>query len=71
MDNFPFIDEFYTRGAALKADESSLCDVVRDLLSSPSMREQVGTRAGELLKKNRGAVVKALDAVERLVGTGC
>jgi len=42
----------------------SLYETLRGLISSREKRESMGRAAGELLKKNRGALDRALDVVE-------
>jgi 3-deoxy-D-manno-octulosonic-acid transferase len=65
MDNFPFIRNFYDKGAALEVDESTLPEALESLLSSPERRREMGGMARSLLLNNQGAVGKALKAVER------
>jgi len=64
MENFPFIDEFYAHDAAVQTSGGSLYETLRGLISSREKRESMGRAAGELLKKNRGALDRALDVVE-------
>lgn len=67
MENFPFVREFYDDGAAVEADNESLHDVLKDLLSSPEKRNLMGEKAKSLLNANQGAVDKALDALEKII----
>lgn len=64
MKNFPFIKDFYEKGAAIKAGNDNLYEVLFELLSSEEKRHHIGMRAKELLNRNRGAVQRALDALE-------
>lgn len=64
MRNFPFIEEFYSAGAALKADSSNLYDILRELLSAPDKRQATGKAAKALLDKNRGAVDRAIRVIQ-------
>ncbi len=64
MENFPFIEEFYRAGAAVNASREDLVDVLKNLLSSPEKRSSLGEKAAGLLRKNRGAVDKAVEIVE-------
>lgn len=64
MENFPFVRNFYEAGAAVEASEENLYTVLRGLLSSPERREAIGAAAGELLRKNTGAVQRAIEVVE-------
>lgn len=68
MENFPFMEDFYSAGAAIKAEKNGLYDVLKELLSSPEKRRSIGKAAKGLLEKNRGAVDKALKAVEGVIG---
>ncbi len=64
MENFPFIEDFYNKGAAVMSSREMLYDVLKDLISSPEKRQSIGGAAAELLRKNQGAVEKALEVVE-------
>ncbi|GAB4390027.1 MAG: 3-deoxy-D-manno-octulosonic acid transferase [Thermodesulfovibrionales bacterium] len=71
MWNFPFVEEFYGAGAAVATDRDGLYGTLRDLLSSPEKRGEMGNRAREFLERNRGAVQRAVRVVEeRLEGLG-
>jgi 3-deoxy-D-manno-octulosonic-acid transferase len=65
MENFPFIKDFYNKGAAVLSSRETLYDVLRDLVLFPEKRKSIGGAAAELLKKNQGAVEKAIGIVER------
>jgi 3-deoxy-D-manno-octulosonic-acid transferase len=64
MENFPFIEEFYGAGAAVNTSREDLIDVLKNLLLSPKERASIGEKAAGLLRKNRGAVDKAVEIVE-------
>jgi 3-deoxy-D-manno-octulosonic-acid transferase len=64
MENFPFIQEFYEAGAAVRAEGPDLYGTLKDLLLSTGRREEIGRKAEELLKCNSGAVDKAVRVVE-------
>jgi 3-deoxy-D-manno-octulosonic-acid transferase len=64
MENFPFVREFYEAVAAVEASEGNLPAVLRDLLSSPERRGAIGAAAADLLRKNSGAVKRAIEVVE-------
>ena len=65
MENFPFIQKFYREDAALETREEELLLTIKDLLHSPEKAKAIGLRAGELFKKNAGAVERAMEIVER------
>jgi len=64
MENFPFIEEFYRNGAAVKTENSNLCGTVKDILGSPELMRSMGKAAKELYGKKSGATEKAL----RIIG---
>jgi 3-deoxy-D-manno-octulosonic-acid transferase len=64
MENFPFIEEFYRNGAAVKTENSNLCGTVKDILGSPELMRSMGKAAKELYEKKSGATEKAL----RIIG---
>jgi 3-deoxy-D-manno-octulosonic-acid transferase len=63
MENFPFIDEFYEAGAALRTEPAGLATELRRLLSDPGAAASMGGRARVLYDKNTGAVGRAVRAV--------
>jgi 3-deoxy-D-manno-octulosonic-acid transferase len=65
MENFPFIDNFYLKGGALRVEAASLGSSLMDLLSSPDKRAAMGRRARELYDKNAGATGRAMEILER------
>jgi 3-deoxy-D-manno-octulosonic-acid transferase len=65
MENFPFIREFYREGAALEIKEEELYEKIKEILLSPEKAKAIGLRAGELFKKNAGAVERAMEIIER------
>jgi hypothetical protein len=64
MENFPFIEEFYSQGAAVRATRETLYDELKPLLLSLDKRRAIGEAAARLLERNRGAVEKAIAVVE-------
>jgi 3-deoxy-D-manno-octulosonic-acid transferase len=64
MENFPFMEDFYREGAAVGTDRAGLAGDLDGLLNSPERRRSIGERARALLLKNRGAVGKAVEAME-------
>ncbi|GER93083.1 3-deoxy-D-manno-octulosonic acid transferase [Dissulfurispira thermophila] len=65
MENFPFIDEFYRTGSALKTDSDSLYESLKGLLISPERILSMGNLAKELYEKNSGAADKAIAVIEK------
>lgn len=64
MENFPFIEEFYRGGGALKTDAANLTSTLAGLLSSPEKQEAMGKSAQKLYEKNSGAVERAIRIIE-------
>jgi 3-deoxy-D-manno-octulosonic-acid transferase len=67
MENFPIIEEFYLEGAAIKATEERLYEILRTLLKRPEVIEQMGIKAKNLYQKNSGAVDKAMEILRRFI----
>ncbi len=67
MENFPFVKEFYEKGAALEAGELSLFSELKELLESPEKRTAIGNRAKELFNGKSGAVERAMGEIERFL----
>ncbi len=65
MENFPFIDEFYKNGGALKTDADNLRQSLKELLSDQGKMSAMGKTAKELYEKNSGAVERAMKEIER------
>jgi 3-deoxy-D-manno-octulosonic-acid transferase len=70
MENFPFVQEFYREGAALEAKEEELYAKLKDLLLLPEKAKAIGLKAGELFRKNAGAVERAMEIIERYIASG-
>ena len=68
MENFPFIEEFYAEGAAVKTSRESLVKEIKRLFDSQQELKDTGERARALLERNRGAVDKTLGIIEHLLG---
>lgn len=67
MENFPFIEDFYKEGAALKVNEEGLYSVLKELLISPEKAKEMGLRAQKLYKKNSGAVDRAIEIIAEYI----
>ncbi len=65
MENFPFINEFYKSGGALKVNADNLYESLKDLLASPEKMSSMGKIAKELYDKNSGATDRAIEEIER------
>jgi hypothetical protein len=63
MENFPFIEEFYQNGAAVKTGNNNLYGTVKNLLASPELMRSMGKAAKELYEKRAGATKKALQII--------
>jgi 3-deoxy-D-manno-octulosonic-acid transferase len=63
MENFPFIDDFYKSGAALKADSEGLYESLKEVLSSPEKMSSMGKIAKEFYEKNAGATDRAMEII--------
>jgi len=63
MENFPFIDEFYKGGGALKVNADNLYESLKNLLASPEKISSKGKIARELYDKNSGAVERAMEII--------
>lgn len=60
MENFPFIEDFYRKGGALKAEGKGLYEVLKELLSSVEKRKKTGELARALYNEKAGSVNRAL-----------
>lgn len=65
MENFPFIEEFYEKKAAIKTDKINLYNTLYELLQSPKRLFYMGREAKKLYEKNSGAIDRALDEVRK------
>lgn len=65
MENFPFIDEFYKNGGAVKTGADNLRQSLKELLSDQGKMSAMGKTAKELYEKNSGAVERAMKEIER------
>ncbi len=70
MENFPLAEEFFVRGAALKATRETLYSEIEGLLISEEKRQALGNKAREVFLQFRGAKAKTLEALERVLQTG-
>ncbi len=64
MENFPFIEEFYKKGGAIRADDENLYQIVKELLNSQEKILSMGKIAKELYEKNAGATDRAMEIIE-------
>jgi 3-deoxy-D-manno-octulosonic-acid transferase len=67
MENFPFIRDFYSEGAALEINEENLFPIVRELLLLPEKAKEMGLKAKDLYTKNAGSVIRAMEVIEGYV----
>lgn len=65
MENFPFIREFYTEGAAFEVESNTLAKKIRELLISPEKAKAAGEKAKALYTKNSGAVERAVEIIQQ------
>ncbi|WP_333652854.1 3-deoxy-D-manno-octulosonic acid transferase [Dissulfurispira sp.] len=63
MENFPFIDDFYRGGGALKVNAENLYQTVKELLNSQEKILSMGKIAKELYEKNAGATDRAMEII--------
>ncbi len=68
MENFPFMDEFYSHRGAVMAEGPRLYDVLKDLLDSPEQMRSMGSIAKKLYEKNAGATERAMELIEKYIG---
>lgn len=67
MENFPFTEEFFKDGGAIRVSEEGLYGTLKELLENPDKRISVGQKAKALSMKNTGAVERTIFALERLI----
>jgi len=65
MENFPFIDDFYRGGGALKVDSDNLYESLKSLLASPEKISSIGKAAKGFYEKNAGATDRAMEIIGR------
>jgi len=63
MENFPFVQGFYSEGAAIEVMEEDLYPKLRELLLSPERAREMGLKARRLYMKNSGAVERAIEVI--------
>lgn len=63
MENFPFIDDFYRCGGALKVDSDNLYESLKSILILSEKISSMGKIAKELYEKNSGAVDRAMEII--------
>jgi 3-deoxy-D-manno-octulosonic-acid transferase len=71
MENFrEMAGKFLAAGAAIQVKNSDdLGAAWGDMLREPGRAEQMGTRARELVNRNRGATERVLEHLERVIGS--
>lgn len=67
MENFSIIEEFYLEGAAIKAPEDRLYEILKTLLQKPEILKEMGSKAKKVYLKNVGAVNKAMKIIKRFI----
>lgn len=65
MENFPFIEDFYRKGGALKTEANGLYEALKELLSSEEKRKKTGDAASALYNEKAGSVNRALEVFRR------
>jgi 3-deoxy-D-manno-octulosonic-acid transferase len=65
MENFPFIDDFYRGGGALKVDSDNLYESLKSFLTSPEKISSMGKVAKGFYEKNSGATDRAMEIIGR------
>jgi 3-deoxy-D-manno-octulosonic-acid transferase len=63
MENFPFIEEFYRSGGAIRVDSVNLYQALRELLGLPEKILSIGKAANKLYDKNSGATNRAMEII--------
>lgn len=67
MENFPFIKDFYSEGAAIEVNEEELYLKLKELISSPERANEMGLKAQKLYRRHAGAVEKAVEILTRYI----
>lgn len=63
MENFPFAEDFFREGGALRAQETTLLETLEKLVLSPETRAALGTTARRLYDANTGATARAISLI--------
>lgn len=71
MENFPFIEEFYSRKGAVMAEAPLLYGVLKRLLDSPEEMQRMGGIAKDLYEKNSGATDRAMEIIDSMLNAEC
>ncbi|MBF0505354.1 MAG: 3-deoxy-D-manno-octulosonic acid transferase [Nitrospirae bacterium] len=69
MENFPFMEEFYSSKGAVMAEARLLYGVLKGLLDSPEEMHRMGGIAKDLYEKNSGATDRAMEIIEKILTT--
>ena len=67
MENFPFMEDFYRDGGAIRTDADGLHDTLNELLRSPEKRKETGEKARALYHQKSGAVSRAVGLIEHYI----
>jgi 3-deoxy-D-manno-octulosonic-acid transferase len=65
MENFPFMYDFYSSNAAIRAEASSLSEDLNYLITSENKRLEIGRAARVLYGKNTGATERSMEIIGR------
>lgn len=64
MGNFPFIEEFYRRGAAIRTSKEDLYEDLRMLLISSDKRSKMGREARAIYEERSGAIKRSVEILK-------
>lgn len=67
MENFPFIEDFYKRGGAIKADSGGLADVIAELMRSPEKRKAMGEISRAIYNEKSGSIEKSMAVLSHYI----
>lgn len=67
MENFPFIEDFYKRGGAIKADSGGLADVIAELMRSPEKRKAMGEISRAIYDEKSGSIEKSMAVLSHYI----
>ena len=70
MENFPFMQEFYDKGAAFEVGAASLADKIGELLADPDSAKAAGKKARQIYESKSGAVEKAMEIIGKYIAKG-
>lgn len=67
MENFPFIEDFYKRGGAIKAESEGLADVIAELMRSPEKRKAMGETSRAIYNEKSGSIEKSMAVLSHFI----